>query len=245
MSTNLKESILGVDVSKETYDSLTAELFSRAKEGKKSFIVAVNPEKIIKAEQDLNLKKLINSADYQIPDGIGVLLASKLQRGQIRDRITGIDLMMRIVVESSNQEKEVFLYGGKPGVAEKAKQQLLKEYPKLKIVGVLDGYQTDDQQLIDKINKTKPTIIFVALGSPRQEEWILKNKENLNVSIFQGVGGSFDVIAGNIKRAPAFFLKFGLEWLYRLLMEPWRWKRQLAIPRFLVKVLIVRFKRKL
>ncbi|QDP41595.1 WecB/TagA/CpsF family glycosyltransferase [Radiobacillus deserti] len=233
----MKETILGVHVSNETYDSIKKQLFQHMEDNKQSFIVAVNPEKIIKASQDSSLKELINGADYQIPDGVGVLIASKLQGGSITNRITGIDLMNVLIEEASIRAKKVFFYGGKPGIAEAAKQKLLEKYPSLIVSGVMDGYVKDNQQIIDTINAADPDILFVALGSPKQEEWIRDNRSKLNVSVFQGVGGSFDVFAGNIKRAPAFFRRFGLEWLYRLLKEPWRLKRQLALPKFLLKVI--------
>lgn len=232
-----KETILGVDVSKETYQSLTEKLFGLIGTDKQAFIVAVNPEKIMKASDDKELRDLINQADYQIPDGIGVLLASRLQKGSIRERITGIDLMQTLVAEAAQREKKIFLYGGKPGVAEQASKNLLKKYPSLQIAGIINGYEKDQKKIIDTINSADPDLLFVALGSPKQEEWIQMNKDKLNVSVFQGVGGSFDVLAGNIKRAPRLFLKLGLEWLYRLLVEPWRIKRQIALPKFLWKVL--------
>ncbi|MFC2947529.1 WecB/TagA/CpsF family glycosyltransferase [Virgibacillus sediminis] len=236
MSDKQKETILGVDVSVETYESLKSKLFSAEAEEKQSFIVAVNPEKIMKANDDPSLKELINTADYQIPDGVGVLIASKLQGGRVTDRITGIDLMIELVGEATSQGKSIFLYGAKPGVAETAKQELEKQHPGLQVAGVMDGYEQDNEKIVENINASGADLVFAALGSPKQEEWIRDNRERLNVSILQGVGGSFDVIAGNIKRAPAPFRKTGLEWLYRLIVEPWRWKRQLNLPKFLVKV---------
>ncbi|WP_047984688.1 WecB/TagA/CpsF family glycosyltransferase [Ornithinibacillus californiensis] len=232
-----KETILGVDVSNETYDSLVKQLFHYINEGKQSFIVAVNPEKIMKAKADDHLRELINSADYQIPDGVGVLIASKLKGGDIRDRITGIDLMMELVKEAANQGKSIFLYGAKPGVADKAMEELLRQFPNLKIAGVIHGYKKEQIEIIEEINNSQADILFVAMGSPRQEEWIRENRSKLNVKVLQGVGGSFDVLSGSIKRAPAGFRKFGLEWLYRLILEPSRWKRQLALPKFLIMVL--------
>ncbi|UOQ50284.1 WecB/TagA/CpsF family glycosyltransferase [Gracilibacillus caseinilyticus] len=231
-----KETILGVQVSKETYSSITDKLFNLMGTSDQAFIVAVNPEKIMKAAEDPELKDLINAADYQIPDGIGILIASRLQKGSVRDRITGIDLMQTLVAEAEKREKKIFLYGGKPGVADKAAAQIQLDHPKINIAGTINGYEKDEEKIIETINAANPDILFVALGSPKQEEWIKANKQRLNVSVFQGVGGSFDVIAGNIKRAPKIFIKFGLEWLYRLLIEPWRIKRQLALPKFLLKV---------
>lgn len=232
-----KENILGVDVSNETYESLIANAFTRIEENKQSMIVAINPEKIIKAQQDEALKQLLNEAEFQIPDGVGVLIASRLKGGNIRSRVTGVDLMMKLVEKASQQGKSIFLYGAKPGIADKAKQKLECLYPSIQVKGVIDGYEKDFLYIKETINQKEPDILFVALGSPKQEEWIKENRSELMVSIFQGVGGSFDVLAGNVNRAPAIFRRLGLEWFYRLIREPKRWKRQLALPIFLLKVI--------
>lgn len=123
------------------------------------------------------------------------------------------------------------------GVADEACEKLIEQFPNLNIVGVLNGYEKDINKVQQVINNAKPDILFVALGSPKQEYWIVNNMNNLHPTVFQGVGGSFDVISGNIKRAPQVFQRLGLEWLYRLIKEPWRWKRQLILPKFLIMVL--------
>lgn len=233
----MKEKILGIDVSSLNYEELTSSLIRDIEEKRKAFIVAINPEKIMKAQVDEQLKELLNKATYQIPDGIGVVLASKIRGGNIRSRVTGIDLMLKICEAAAKHNKKIFLYGARPGIAEKAKEVLIKQFPGLNIVGVLHGYEKDIDNIRRTINEAKPDIIFVALGSPRQEYWILENMNSLHPFVFQGVGGSFDVISGNLKRAPEIFQKLGLEWFYRLIKEPWRWKRQLILPKFLIKVL--------
>ena len=232
----MKEEILGVSVNIENYDELIPKVFKNIKEGKKSLIVAINPEKLMKAKEDPELKALLNRAEFQIPDGIGVILASKLKKGQIRSRVTGIDMMDRVVQEAAARGKRIFLYGAKPGVAEEAAAKLQVMHPNIQIAGVQHGYEKDVQVVLDTINQTKPDILFVAMGSPKQEQWIEQYRDELHPVVFQGVGGSFDVLAGNIKRAPAVFQKAGAEWLYRLLLEPSRIKRQMNLPRFLVEV---------
>lgn len=232
----MKETVLGVNVNTENYDGLMTQVFDRIEKKEKALIVAINPEKIIKAKQDPSLKKLLNDAEFQIPDGIGVILASKIQKGQIRERVTGVDMMMRLCEEAAKRSKPIFLYGGKPGVADKAKEKLESLFPSIKIVGTQDGYEKDPQKVNDKINVAKPDILFVAMGSPKQENWINDNRDQLHPTIYQGVGGSFDVLAGTVKRAPEAFQKAGLEWLYRLLKEPKRIKRQMALPLFLLEV---------
>jgi N-acetylglucosaminyldiphosphoundecaprenol N-acetyl-beta-D-mannosaminyltransferase len=231
----MKETILGVDVSTDNYDALTAKLLKRIDNREKAFIVAINPEKIIKAQEDPALMKLLNSADFQIPDGIGVILASKFKGGQIRERVTGIDMMLKLCETAAKHQKKIFLYGGKPGRADEAKVKLEEMYPGIQIAGTLHGYEKDQQVVRDAINQSQADIIFVAMGSPAQENWIIANKEQLHPSVYQGVGGSFDVISGKIERAPESFQKLGLEWLYRLIKEPWRIKRQAVLPLFLIR----------
>ncbi|TPF14953.1 WecB/TagA/CpsF family glycosyltransferase [Priestia megaterium] len=233
----MKENILGIDVCSDTYDELAAKLLQDIDKGRKSFIVAINPEKIMKAQEDRELKSLLNQATYQIPDGIGVILASKLKKGRIRERVTGIDMMLKLCQEATNNGKKIFLYGAKPGIADEAKAKLEEMFPGILIVGTLNGYEKNEEVIERTINDSGAEVVFVALGSPAQENWIIAHKEKLNPSVYQGVGGSFDVISGRLNRAPAVFQKFGLEWLYRLLKEPWRWKRQLELPRFLLRVL--------
>jgi N-acetylglucosaminyldiphosphoundecaprenol N-acetyl-beta-D-mannosaminyltransferase len=233
----MKEMLLGVPVSNFTYRQLIDQLFNRMDEGKKSFIVAINPEKIMKAQKDRALLKLLNAADYQIPDGVGLIIASILKGGKLRRRVTGIDMMMTLCQAAADRNKRVFLYGGKPGVAEQAKAGLEELYPEIVITGVMDGYVKDQELITKTINDASPDIVFVALGSPTQEYWIVNNMHHLSAKVFQGVGGSFDVISGRVKRAPAFFQTIGLEWLYRLMKEPKRWKRQIILPVFLYKAL--------
>lgn len=232
----MKEEILGVSVNTENYDELIPKVFENIEERKKSLIVAINPEKLMKAKEDPELKALLNRAEFQIPDGIGVILASKLKKGQIRSRVTGIDMMDRVVQEAAIRGKRIFLYGAKPGVAQEAAARLQVMHPNIQIAGIQHGYEKDVQVVLDTINQAKPDILFVAMGSPKQEQWIEQHRDQLHPMLFQGVGGSFDVLAGNIKRAPAVFQKAGAEWLYRLMLEPSRIKRQMNLPKFLVEV---------
>ncbi|MDF0726047.1 WecB/TagA/CpsF family glycosyltransferase [Cytobacillus sp. S13-E01] len=233
-----KESYLGIDISPLSYDEIIEDLKERINKGVQSTIIAVNPEKVIAGEQNGELKQLINSSTYQIPDGIGILLASKLKGGRITSRVTGVDMMARLVEFASLNNHKVFLYGAKEEVVKTAKNNLEVKYPGLVISGYANGYVNNQEDLIQSINDSGAVLLFVAMGSPKQELWIRENMNKLNVKVFQGVGGSFDVFAGHVKRAPAFYRNLGIEWLYRLLKEPKRFKRQLALPRFLLKILV-------
>ena len=232
----MKEEILGVQVNTENYDELIPKVFQNIDDKKKSLVVAINPEKLMKAKDDPELKALLNRAEFQIPDGIGVIIASKLQKGNITSRVTGVDMMDRVVREAARTQKSIFLYGAKPGIADKAAAKLIETYPNLIVAGTQDGYEKDNSKVIASINKAQPDILFVAMGSPKQEQWIEQYRDELHPILYQGVGGSFDVLAGNVKRAPAIFQRFGVEWLYRLLKEPSRLKRQMNLPKFLLEV---------
>lgn len=240
---NKQENILGVAVSCIKYDELKFQIINDIKKDKKSTIVAINPEKILKAHNDNELKQLLNSSTYKIPDGVGIIYASRIQKGNIKNRITGIDTMEMICSLSEEKGYRIFMYGAKEKTLIAAKNKLEEKFPKINIVGFMNGYEKDNEKIIKAINDSKAQIIFVALGSPKQEYWIKNNKDKVCVNIFQGVGGSFDVFSGNIKRAPEKMQKIGLEWLYRLLKEPKRIFRQVKLLKF-VWLVIIRKKEK-
>ena len=183
------------------------------------------------------MKNLLNNATYQIPDGVGIIYASKIKKGSIKSRITGIDSMNMLCNLSNEKGYKIFMYGAKKEIIEKARDCLKVTYPNINIVGTIDGYEKDNKKIIEQINNSNADIIFVALGSPKQELWITNNMDKLCVKIFQGVGGSFDVISGNIKRAPQWMQNHGLEWFYRLIKEPKRIFRQCKLFNFLLLIL--------
>lgn len=231
----MKENIRGFDVTTLGYSELKHQLLNDIDEDKKSFIVAINPEKIMHGTKDQELKELLNSATYQIPDGHGIVVLSKRQGGNIKERVTGCDLFQQLCELAAKEGKKVFLYGAKPGVAEQTKSILEQRYSGLNVVGTLDGFVMDKTLIIDTINKAKPDFLFIALGSPTQEKWIKENMDQLDAHIFQGVGGSFDVVSGNIKRAPKWMQKMGLEWLHRVILEPKRVIRIMRLSLFLAR----------
>ncbi len=228
-----KENILGISVCAVHKTDLLAAVQSDIKQDKRRFIVAINPEKILKAKNDMALAELLNSADYQIPDGIGVVLASKIKKGCIRERMTGIECMDMICIAAAQYGYRIFLYGARPEIVKKTKKILEQKYNKICIAGYENGYCSDNSALVTKINDSQADIVFVALGSPKQEYWIAQNKDSLCAKIYQGVGGSFDVVSGSLKRAPTWMQKCGLEWFFRLLQQPRRIFRQLKMFKFL------------
>lgn len=232
-----KEFHLGTKVSNLTYAILKNNIIEDIKNNSRVTIFAVNPEKLIKASKNQHLKNVLNDGTYNIPDGIGVVLASKLKKGIINQRITGIDCMDMLCKLSNEKGYKIFIYGSEEEVGLQAIENLKEKFKNIKIVGYSHGYLKDDKILIEKINKLKPHIVFVALGSPLQEMWIHKNKDLINASVFQGVGGSLDVISGKISRAPQWMQKLGLEWFYRLIKQPARIKRQFSLLQYLYCVL--------
>jgi N-acetylglucosaminyldiphosphoundecaprenol N-acetyl-beta-D-mannosaminyltransferase len=182
---------------------------------------------------------LIN-ADLLIPDGIGVVHAARILHGVRLARIPGVELMQDICQLAATEGHRVFVYGGREEVNMTATEILRRRYPGLEIAGRSNGYVKEEHMpdLIDQINKSKAEILFLALGSPKQEIWFARNRHSLeNVKICQGIGGSLDTIAGNVKRAPAIWRKCSAEWLYRLIKEPKRIKRQRVLPLFVLMVL--------
>lgn len=205
-------------------------------------IYTPNTEMVMMAEKDPEFKEVLNAADLVIPDGIGLIHASRIHHLGLTDRVPGIELMDRILKYCHATRRSIYLFGGKPGTAELAGQKILEKYPNIVIKGIENGYfgPDDEDRIIDAINDAKPDVLFVALGAPKQEKWIAKHRRTLNAHVAMGIGGSLDVYAGNVKRAPVFFQKLGIEWMHRLLKEPSRIGRMMALPKFMIKVIITR-----
>jgi N-acetylglucosaminyldiphosphoundecaprenol N-acetyl-beta-D-mannosaminyltransferase len=208
-------------------------------------VFAVNPEKVMKARTDAGLRALLASATLLIPDGIGVVLAARwLGLGRF-GRVPGSELMPNLCARAAAEGYGVFLFGGRPEVNDEAAAALVQRFPGLKIAGRQHGYVEDKDMpaLIRRINDSGAAMLFVALGSPRQEAWMHRYAPELGVKVAQGVGGTFDVIAGRVNRAPPLFLRLNLEWFYRLMREPRRVWRQRALVKFAWCVLQRRFAR--
>lgn len=198
-----------------------------------------NSEMIMMAQEDPEFMHILNSSDLNVPDGIGVVLASRIKGKPLKERVAGFDLMLELIKLSHNKNYKIYLLGAKEDVVEEAKNKLEMKFPGLNIVGYHHGYfnREEEEDIIRSINEKKPDILFVAFGAPKQEKWIYKNKDKLCAKVLMGVGGSFDVISGKKKRAPLIFRRMGLEWFYRLLKEPWRYKRMMSLPKFLIRVI--------
>lgn len=213
--------------------------------GQAKLIVATpDTTAVMRAQRDPLLKAAYRRAGLVTPDGVGLVWASRLLTAEepLPERITGIDLALELCRRARERGYKLFLLGGRPGVAELAARRLEERFPGLRVVGCHHGYFTDDSEseIIGRINATEPEVLFVGLGVPRQELWMLKNGERLKPAVLIGVGGSFDVLSGRLRRAPQLLQRAGLEWLWRLLRQPWRLPRVLTIPRFLLWVLLLK-----
>lgn len=205
-----------------------------------ALIVTPNSEIIVKASKDKELAEIIASADLVIPDGIGLVYASGLKGRPLKERVTGIDFLNCVLDRLEQNGRSVFLLGGEPGVADEAAKKMKKTFPDLKVAGTRHGFFSagEEQKLAEDINRSNADFLCVALGSPKQEKFMNRHRESLTVKAAIGVGGSLDVWAGKVKRAPAFYRHHGLEWLYRLIKQPARYKRMAALPVFMIRVLL-------
>lgn len=197
-------------------------------------IFAVNPEKVMHARRNHELFSALKEADFLIPDGIGVVIGLRMIYGERVSRTTGIMLMEYLLGLAVDKRLKVFIFGASPQVNTIASENIRKRYPSLDLVGIQHGYVPKEEYelLVEKINSLGTDILFVGLGSPKQESWIQGNKKNLKVKICMGIGGTLDVIAGRVLRAPFWLQNLGIEWFYRLLKEPKRASRMYVLPLF-------------
>jgi len=206
-------------------------------------VFAVNPEKNFSVPKDLDLYKHFRNADLLIPDGIGIVVAARILHGTRLSRVPGVELMGNICNLAARKGYKVFLYGAKEEVSRIAAEKLSERYPALTIAGRASGYVREEEMpaLVESINNSGAEILFLALGSPKQEKWFATYGPSLTtVRVCQGIGGTLDTIAGNVKRAPEIWCRWNLEWLYRLLSDPRRLKRQKDLPVFASKVLLAK-----
>jgi N-acetylglucosaminyldiphosphoundecaprenol N-acetyl-beta-D-mannosaminyltransferase len=235
----LKHEIFGIPVNALTYQDAVDWVAERVAAGKSSWILAINPEKIMKALADEKLRRLLLQADLFIPDGIGILWAGKVLGKPFPQRVTGVDILVLLVKEAATRGWKIFLLGAPPGISQEVARGWELKYPGLQVVGHHHGYfkEEEEAQVVSKISAAAPDLLFVAMGSPRQEQFIVNNRSVLGAPVCMGVGGSFDVLSGRKKRAPVWMQRIGLEWSYRLLLEPRRILRMSALPKFVILVI--------
>ena len=225
--------ILGVDIFSGLKIEALEEVEKWLKDGsKKRYIVTPNPEILMIAQKNETFRKILNEADLALPDGVGLIWASRILGKPLKERITGVDFMEKVCELAAKEGFTVGLIGGRDGVALKAAERLKKAYPKLKLVLAQEEWE-DNLKIENRNLSSSIDILFVAFGAPKQEIWVNKHLNDLPIKVAMGVGGSFDYFAGLIPRAPKWIQNLGFEWLYRLIQQPWRIRRQLALLKFM------------
>jgi len=230
--------VLGIFIDSIDMRQAVAEIEGFILNGRPNLIVTANPEMLMYAQNDVELAQILNNAQLTVPDGAGVVWAARHTGQKIPERVAGYDLAQCLLDVAAKQGYRVFLFGAKPEVLKAAKQKAETLYPGIQIVGVRHGFFTDEEEgvIIEEIKEAQPDILFAALGVPKQEKWLAKYLDILNVPVCMGIGGTFDVMAGVMRRAPLWMQKMNLEWLYRLTQQPERIIRMTALPRFVLKV---------
>lgn len=209
-------------------------------------VCTVNPEFIIEARRHPEFARVLAAADLCTPDGVGVLWAARLAGAPLGERVTGSDGIYRLCERAAAQEWRVFFLGAAPGVAQRAAAQLTRRYPGLRVAGTYGGSPAQDDwpQIRRRLAAARADLLFVAYGHPQQDIWIQQHRQELPVAVALGVGGAFDFAAGITRRAPLWVQRLGLEWLYRLVRQPWRWRRMVALPLFALLVVVDRLQRR-
>jgi len=239
----MRTEVLGVGFDDKTLDEVVSRALEIMRGDEKTYVVTPNPEIVWICRRNETLRATINAAGLVLPDGIGIIIAARILGRPLRcGRVPGIDFITALFAEMAISGKSVFLLGSKPGVAEEAGIRLAGSYPGLVISGTADGYFDNDEPVVELINAADPDLLLVCLGSPKQELWMAGNIDRLNTRLFAGLGGSLDVFAGRVNRAPVFFQRFGLEWFYRLICEPRRIKRMIKLPVFILAVIWARIR---
>ncbi len=221
-------SILGVKIDVVTNPQTLALIEAYIAARTPHHIVTVNPEFIVAAQRDVEFREILNQADLAIPDGVGVLKAARfLGAAPLPERVTGSDLVPSLAKLSHQKGYRIYFLGAWEGVAEKAIARLRGLYPNLQVAGCYAGSPTleENEAILQRILPTQPDILLVAYGAPKQDKWIARNRDRLQIPVSIGVGGSFDFLAGETKRAPQWVQRVDLEWAYRLLQQPRRWRR--------------------
>jgi len=227
--------IEGIPIDNLTMDEAVANVLELIDEGCGGYVVTPNPEILSDALKNDELKGAIESASLSCADGIGVVYASKILKKPLKERVSGFDLTCRLMEPIAQRGNKLFLFGAKEGVAIEAASRLKADYPALDICAVRNGYFSSDEEkdIAREIKDSGANLVLVCLGAPKQELFMKKYRQFLAPAVMMGVGGSLDVLAGNVKRAPEWMIRLHLEWLYRLITEPSRIKRQLVLPKFM------------
>jgi len=232
-------SILGLPVDRVDMAGAVARVCELISENRTCQVVTLNSEIAMTAQEDSRLAEVIFESDLVVPDGAGIVWASRVLGVSLPERVAGFDLMQELLACAACHGWPVFFLGAEPGVAQEAAECVKRRLPELIVAGTHHGFFSDEEEaaIIDGINSAEARLVFVGMGAPRQDFWIAANKTRIKEAICIGVGGSFNVLAGKVKRAPDWMGRCGLEWLFRLICQPSRFVRMLALPRFVIRVL--------
>lgn len=233
----MRVDVMGVGFDNVTMDEALARAAELLTQPGASYVVTPNAEIVYEATRDARLRGLLNDAELVLPDGSGVVLGAKLLHRPLRERVAGIDFGDRLCGCLAEQGLSLYLLGAKPGVAEMAAEKLKEKHPGLVVCGMADGYFQDETAMVAAINAAHPAALFVCLGAPKQEEFMAAHRDELDVRLMVGLGGSLDGFAGTVRRAPRWMQRCGLEWLYRLIKQPSRIGRMMRLPKFVLAVL--------
>ena len=231
--------ILDVPVHPLTMGEAVSVLEESITSGEQAFVVTANAEIIMMCQEDAGYKKIVSQdAQLVLPDGAGAVWAGRHLGYKVPERVAGFDLYCQLLDKAAQKGYKAFFFGGSPGIAEAAKDKSEELYPGVKVVGCRNGYfkEEESQAIIDEINASGADMLFAALGAPKQEKWLVRYREQLKPKILMGIGGSFDVFAGKMERAPKWMQDASLEWLFRLYKQPSRFMRMMALPKFVLKV---------
>lgn len=234
--------ILGCRLDSLDSAQATDEIVRMALEGASAQIVTLGTEMVVYAQRDSAFRDVVNACALSLCDTIGVLAVARRRGATLRERVTGVELLELLCARAAEEDLPVFLLGGAPGVAADAAAILEVRFPGLKIAGTRNGFFAADEEpaVVEEIRRSGARLLFAGLGSPRQEMWLSAHLAQIGSTVGIGVGGSFDVVSGRVKRAPMMWRRFGMEWLYRLAREPQRFRRQLALPYFVWLIVLDR-----
>ena len=227
--------VLGVSFDDLTMDEAVEIALGFMQERRACYACTPNPEIVMAAKGDAALRAALSGAELVLADGVGITKAAAMLGTPLKSRVPGIDFASNVISRLAERGGSVYLLGAKPLVAEAAADKLTQTYPGIVIAGTNDGYFTDDAPVIEKINAASPDFLMVCLGSPKQELWMSANAGRLSCGLMAGLGGSLDVLAGNVQRAPETWRRLGLEWLYRVIKEPKRLGRVMKLPAFVLE----------
>lgn len=227
--------VLGVSFDDLTMDEAVEIALGFMQERRACYACTPNPEIVMAAKGDAALRAALSGAELVLADGVGITKAAAMLGTPLKSRVPGIDFASNVISRLAQRGGSVYLLGAKPLVAEAAAEKLTQTYPGIVIAGTNDGYFTDDAPVIEKINAASPDFLMVCLGSPKQELWMSANAGRLSCGLMAGLGGSLDVLAGNVQRAPETWRRLGLEWLYRVIKEPKRLGRVMKLPAFVLE----------